>query len=113
MVTKRKDPETPPGTLELDWEEVALALFRSRNIHDGLWRIGVRFAFAAVNAGPNDESIMPSLMGSVQRVMLVPVSEPGALIYDASRLNPQPVQPPAPKRRVSPPKGAPGKEHGR
>ena len=80
--------DVPSGTLELDWSEVAVALFRLRGISTGLWRLGVRFNYAAVNAGPVKGEIYPSMIGSVQRIVLVPVTEPGPLVFDAGQVNP-------------------------
>ena len=40
--------------IHFNWPEVAALLFKARGITSGLWRVGVNFRFAAINAGPSD-----------------------------------------------------------
>lgn len=80
--------EFSKAPVEFDWDEIARALFRERNINTGLWRIGVRFQFAAINSGPSDSEILPSMLAGVHRIVLSEVPTQGPLVFDAAMLNP-------------------------
>ena len=82
---------------EIEWDTVAIALFRQLEIHHGLWQVGARLRFAATNAGASKEETYPSGLVGIQNVMLSPADDADMpLVFDAAKLNP------AAKRRSAP-----------
>lgn len=66
--------------------EVAEALLLRQGVKEGLWQIGVRFNFTALNAGPSDDKILPAALAAINSVQLTKVTERNALTVDASQI---------------------------
>lgn len=72
----------------LTWEQVAQAIFSAQGISQGLWHIGVGLRFAGVTGDwkepdGTDAGGFPTAFVAVTGVGLTPVSEPGAMVFDA------------------------------
>lgn len=73
------------------WQQVAIALVKAHNIHDGLWRVGLRFADGIGLSVNTPRGLMPATLTPVAEFYLSAV-EPGnadALTIDASKVNPE------------------------
>ena len=81
------------GAVELEWEEVARSLFNSQHITHGLWRLAVKVHLAAITAQfeiqPGVPVGMPTGLVGMAGLALMPVTEPGLMVYDASLPRPQ------------------------
>ena len=64
--------------------EVAKLLLQKQGITEGYWTVGVNFGIAAAQAGPNPESVRPSMVISVDKVLISRATEPGPLTVDAA-----------------------------
>ncbi len=67
-----------------DLLEVGEILLNRENIREGLWTVGVMFAGTPAEAGPNPESIRPSMVISVDKFLLTRADKKGPLVIDAS-----------------------------
>jgi len=70
---------------QFDLTEVGKLLVKKQGIKEGLWTVGVQFALGAVNAGPDPTKVMPSMLVSVEKVMLTRATEMTPLTVDASK----------------------------
>lgn len=72
---------------ELDWNEIAAAVFQSLGIRTGLWRIGVKLQFAALTGDWQKEGgaadSMPTGITGFAGLVLFPSAEPGPMVFDA------------------------------
>lgn len=84
-------PVIPQDSKEFPWAEVAVMLIKSSGITSGLWHVGARFGFAAINAGPVPAEVVPTAVVGLQSVILSPAEAPGPLVFDAAELNKPPV----------------------
>jgi hypothetical protein len=76
------------------WTEVAEALIKKQDIHEGEWTPVVEFAFTVGVLGPNPKDSRPGMMilgNSLQLVRAQPNSPPH-LVVDAAKVNPKPVK---------------------
>ena len=73
----------------LTTKELAQLLIKECDLHEGLWSLSVEFAFSGINAGPDENNIMPSAIIGVQSVGLARADAEGPLVFDAAALNPK------------------------
>jgi hypothetical protein len=72
---------------QFDLLDAAKLLAKEQGIKDGYWTIGVKFNFAAINAGPAKDSVRPSALVSVDQLVLTKADDgDGPLTLDASKL---------------------------
>ena len=72
------------------FSEIAEALVKTQDIHEGHWGLWVKFAIAAVNAaGPSGE-LAPTAIIPIQEIGIQKFPEPNSLTVDASKANPRP-----------------------
>ncbi len=76
--------------ISFDYKEVAESLLKTRNIHQGLWSIYIRFGLHAVNMGPSNADLRPSAVASVIEIGLQKSDEENNLTVDAAHVNPKP-----------------------
>jgi hypothetical protein len=71
---------------QFDMLEVAKILLKHNNITEGFWTVGVQFTGAGAEAGPANDKMRPSLIVSVDSILLTksPVMTP--LTIDAASL---------------------------
>jgi len=72
-------------------QEVAEALIKRQDIHEGLWGLYVEFGLAAANlANPTDpKSLVPAAISMVQRIGIQRFPEANNLTVDAAKINPK------------------------
>jgi hypothetical protein len=84
----------------LPWRVVAKALFQQLGITKGLYRLGVNFSFAALNAQPIDKSAgedaLPSALAAITGLGLSVATGPGPMVFDAAQLT---LDAPSPRQR--------------
>lgn len=102
----------PPKVIELDWEQVARALFASLGIDEGFWHLGVQVNFGATTAGwgdPEKAMALPTGLVGMKGIGLNPAQGPGPMVFDASapvrkpgasRPSMRPVKPVAKRAKV-------------
>jgi hypothetical protein len=79
-------------------KEVAEALIRYNNIHDGLWGLYVEFGLAGANVSlPPEGNLNPTAVVPIVKLGLQRFKEPNTLTADASVVNP--AAKPASKKR--------------
>jgi hypothetical protein len=72
---------------QFDLLDVARLLAKEQGIKDGYWTIGVKFNFAAINAGPDKGSMRPSAFVAVDQLVLSKADNgEQPLTVDASKL---------------------------
>lgn len=79
-----------PGQYEFDLKEVAELLARKAGVTKGLWQVGVKFGFAAINAGPSEQELRPSGIVSVVGLGLTKTENPSGMAIDAATLRKAP-----------------------
>lgn len=74
-----------PTQYKFELAEVAKNLLEKQGISQGKWKIGVNFTVAAVEAGPTPEGRRPSMVISVDHVLLTETdaTDSGPLVVDA------------------------------
>lgn len=81
-------PET--NSITFTHKEVAAALIKNQNIHEGLWGIYIEFGIGAVNIGqgPDDPNLMPAAIIPVTKIGIQRFPKPNNLTVDAAEENP-------------------------
>jgi len=83
-----KEP-VPLAMQEFDLAQLAAAAFAARGITKGLWHVAMKLQFAGLTAdwadgGGGVTGAIPTGMIGVVGVALLPVTEPGPLVFDAA-----------------------------
>ena len=75
--------------IEFNYKEVAEALIKHNDIHEGLWGITIKFGIQAANisAGPG-ENLTPVAIVPVLNIGLQKFEEENSLSVDAAKVNP-------------------------
>ena len=76
--------------LTFKYIEVAEALIKQANLHEGRWQIVLQFGLAAANMGPTPQEVVPGAALAVQSIGLIKAQpdSPEALVVDAAVVNP-------------------------
>ena len=69
---------------QFELREVARLLLKKQGISEGLWTIGMNFGLAPVLAGPEPGKERPSMLVSVDKILLTRANEAGPMTVDAS-----------------------------
>lgn len=69
--------------------EVAKALIRQSDIHEGLWGIYIEFGIAAANIGPSPDKLSPAAVVPIAKIGLQKFDKPNNLTVDAAEANPK------------------------
>ncbi|HUI12563.1 MAG TPA: hypothetical protein VL048_03725 [Xanthobacteraceae bacterium] len=79
-----------PTQFTFAWKEVAEALIKKADIHEGLWLVSVDFNFTAGVMGPNPGDARPGAAMLIPSLSLVKASAeaPAHLTVDAAKANP-------------------------
>ena len=81
-------PETK--NIEFDYKEIAEALVRYADLHDGIWGIEIKFGIQGTNIGFGPGSdLTPAAIVPILKLGLQRFSEPNNLTVDASKINPE------------------------
>ena len=68
--------------------QVAEALIKYHNIHEGLWGLYVEFGIAGSNAGPSPDNINPAAIVPILKIGLQKFAKPNNMTADAAVVNP-------------------------
>lgn len=77
-----------PEKYVFTYKEVAEALVKQQNLHEGVWSVYVEFGLAGANAGPNEDQLLPTAIVPLVRMGLIRVPKENALSVDAAVVNP-------------------------
>jgi hypothetical protein len=86
---------TEPQTIVTSHKTVVEALIKHHNIHDGIWGLFVRFGIGAVNAGENEQQLLPAAIVPVVEIGLQKFEKETNISVDAAKVNP-----PAPRSQL-------------
>lgn len=78
-------------TITFNHKEVAEALVRASNIHEGLWGVYIEFGIAGANVGDqaNPDSIVPAAIVPVLKIGIQRFDNPNNMTVDAATVNPK------------------------
>jgi hypothetical protein len=76
-----------------DYKEVAEALIKQQDIHEGLWGIYIEFGLGAgmLPFGLSNDMIAPAAVIPVKKIGIQRFAEPNSLTVDAAKINPLPT----------------------
>jgi hypothetical protein len=77
-------------TLVTSYKQVAEALVKYHNLHEGIWGVFARFGLAASNVGPNENELSPAAIVPLVELGLQKFSKENNLSVDAAKVNPKP-----------------------
>ena len=83
-------PETK--NMVFTFKEIAAALIRETDIHEGLWGLFVKFGLAGANiqSAPGKEDLRPAAVIPILELGIQRFDESNNLTVDASEVNPKP-----------------------
>jgi hypothetical protein len=70
------------------FKEIATALIKFHDIHEGIWGIFVNFGMHAQNMGATENELRPVAMIPIQQMGLVKYDKENNLSADAAKVNP-------------------------
>jgi hypothetical protein len=81
-----------PRQYLFSYKEIAEALVKQEEIHEGLWGIYVEFGIGAANIGTTPESndTVPAAIVPIQRIGIQKFDQPSNMTVDAAEVNPAP-----------------------
>jgi len=76
--------------ITFSYKEIAEALIKAHDIHEGLWGIYIEFGIAAanVNSGPGENDITPAAIVPIVKIGIQKFPIPNNLTVDAAIANP-------------------------
>lgn len=81
-------PDATPKLLQ--HSELVTLLIKEFGVHEGIWTLAVELQFAALTAGPDDQSVYPTGLVSVKTIGLSPGTKVNNISVDAAKVNPRP-----------------------
>jgi hypothetical protein len=74
------------------YQEIAEALIKRLDIHEGLWGVYIEFGIGGANIGtsPENNDVVPAAIVPVQRMGIQRFDEANNLSVDAAKVNPAP-----------------------
>jgi hypothetical protein len=84
------------------YREIAAALVKEQDLHEGLWAVYLEFGIGAANipAGSDKETLVPAAIIPVVKMGIQRAQQPSPLTVDAAEVNPpKPIGPKAAARR--------------
>jgi hypothetical protein len=88
------------ANIVFSYKEVATALLKAQDIHEGLWSLFMRFGLNAANMGGNDNELRPCAIIPVLEIGLQKAEKENNVTVDAAKVNPSPAQIAIPKGLV-------------
>ncbi len=75
--------------VELDWPDVAKALFTAKGITAGHWQVAMKLRFAGTTAefreaSTGETEALPTGLVGINAIALMPVDGPGPMVFDAA-----------------------------
>ena len=88
-------PETP--IVAFTYKEVAEALVKFNNLHEGHWGIYVEFGIGGANISqdPGGQNMMPAAIIPINKIGIQRFPQPNSLTVDAAVVNPTVVEKPS------------------
>jgi hypothetical protein len=80
-----------PTQYTFTFEELAKPMFKSANIHQGKWVVGIEYNVAIAHVGLKPDEAFPGAIIGAQRILISAATEaptPPNLTFDAAKLNP-------------------------
>lgn len=74
------------------FKELAEALVKKQDLHEGIWGIAIKFGLQATNLGPNPENLQPSAIVPIVEIGIHKQEEMTSLSVDAAIVNPPPTR---------------------
>lgn len=78
-----------PTQIVFSYKEVAEALIRKHDLHEGIWGIFVRFGIGGSNVGENENSLRPTALVPILELGLQKFEKENNLSADAAKVNPR------------------------
>lgn len=79
-------PETK--IITFSHKEVATALIKSQNIHEGIWALYIEFGLSAANIGSGPSEVVPAAIIPVVKIGIQRAAAINNLSVDAAEVNP-------------------------
>ena len=76
-------------TIVFNHKEIAEALIKSADLHEGLWQIYVEFGISAANIAIGPDQVCPTALVPISKIGLLKVDKEAPLTVDASEVNPE------------------------
>jgi hypothetical protein len=88
-----------PTQIMFSYKEVAEALLKTQDIHEGIWGIFIKFGISAANVGPTPDTLSPAAIVPILQVGLQKFDAENNLSVNAAVVNPLPLLPDDPRLR--------------
>ena len=75
-------------TIIFNHREVAEALIKKAEIHEGFWQIYVEFGIAAANLAIGPDQFSPAAIVPISKIGIIRTDKEAPLAVDASKVNP-------------------------
>jgi hypothetical protein len=75
-------------TYSFDYKEVAEALVKKQELHEGIWQLAFEFGFAATSVGPSQTELKPTVIVPLIKILITKAETENNLTVDASKVNP-------------------------
>jgi hypothetical protein len=75
--------------IAFSYKEVAEALVKKQDLHEGLWSLDFNLGLTATNMGPNDTDLKPVGVVAIISIGLSRVEKETNLAVDAAKVNPK------------------------
>lgn len=80
--------------ISFSYKDVAEALIKKQDLHEGLWMLAVNFGMQATNFGPDNSDLKPSAIIAILNISLHKAEKETNLTVDAAKVNPRPKSSP-------------------
>jgi hypothetical protein len=74
------------------FKEIATALVKAQDLHEGIWGVFINFGIQANNIGPNENELRPTAMIPILTMGLMKFDKETNLSVDAAKVNPRAIQ---------------------
>lgn len=75
-----------PTQIKFSYQELATLMLKAQGIKEGLWAIYVKFGIVGVNAGPSEDSQVPTALVPLHEMGIQRVDVKHPLAVDASKI---------------------------
>jgi hypothetical protein len=75
--------------ITFSFQEVAEALVKKQDLHEGIWSLSVNFGLQATNIGPNESDLKPAAILGILFIGLQRMDKETNLTVDAAKVNPK------------------------
>jgi hypothetical protein len=77
-----------PDRFTYTYAEVAEALIKQQNLHEGIWTVSLKFGLGATRGGPSELEAVPAAIVPVLSIGLSKVGKESQNAIDAAKVNP-------------------------